>query len=315
MADNLPFRREMTFEYGVAAEVAPGVRRIVANNPSDLTYKGTNTYLIGSEEVAVIDPGPDLPEHIQSILAATSGEKISHILISHTHKDHTASVPALKQATGAAVMGFDPKDAPRGVAAVIDNGVEHQDQFVDFDFEADHYLCDGETVTGKDWTLEAIWTPGHAPDHMCYGLQGHRRVFTGDHIMGWNTTMVAPPEGTMAHYMKSLEKLLPRNDIEFFPGHGGRVTEPRRVVRTYLMHRQMREAAIMGCLKQGIGTVEGIVEKVYGTSKKDSIASYAAASSSVFAHVVFLYERGLVEPSGGVLAPDASYAPLPASSP
>ncbi len=315
MADNLPFRREMTFEYGVAAEVAPGVRRIVANNPGELTYKGTNTYLVGAGDVAVIDPGPDLPSHLQAILAATAQERVTHILITHTHKDHTAAVPALKAATGARVLAFDAGDAPRGVLAVLGDQVGQQDGFVDYAFRADHSLQDGEIISGESWTLEAIATPGHAPDHGCFALCGARRLFTGDHVMGWNTTMVAPPEGRMADFMASLEKLLPRDDIEFFPGHGGRVTTPRRVVRTYLMHRQMREQAIMSCLKQGIDTIEAIVEKVYGSTKKETTASYAAAASSVFAHVVFLIERGRVAACGGVVSPDASFVPLPAASP
>ncbi len=311
MADHLPFRRAMNFEYGVPREVAPGVRRIVAGNPGELTFKGTNTYIVGRGEIAVIDPGPALEEHVDAIIKATRGETITHILITHTHKDHSLAAPLLQQAAGGEICGFDCGSAPRGVLTELEGKVVLRDQFVDHGFRADRFLKEGEVVSGPGWQLEAIATPGHAPDHLCFGLAGQRRVFTGDHVMSWNTTMVAPPEGSMRDYIASLEKLLPRNDIEFFPGHGGRVLEPRRVVKTYLMHRQMREAAIHGCIKQGIGTIEGIVEKVY-KAKKESIAAYGAAASSVFAHVIYLAERGHVASVHGALSPDASYVPTPA---
>ncbi len=311
MADNLPFRQDMTFEYGVACEVAPGVRRVVANNPGELTFKGTNTYIVGRGEVAVIDPGPACAEHIDAIVKATRGETISHILVSHTHKDHSLAAPLLRQAAGGEICGFNAAEAPRGVLAEIDGKVALRDQFVDLGFQADRFLNDGDMLSGPNWRLEVLETPGHAPDHLCFGLVGQRRVFTGDHVMSWNTTMVAPPEGTMRAYMASLEKLLPRNDIEFFPGHGARVSEPRRVVKTYLMHRRMREAAIHGCIKQGIDTIEAIVEKVY-KARRESIASYAAAASSAFAHVIFLAERGHVASAHGALSPTSSFVPVPA---
>ncbi len=306
---NIAFRTEMNFDYGVPTEVAPNVRRIVANNPGPFTYKGTNTYLVGSGDVAVIDPGPDDPAHLNAIAEALDGERVSHILITHTHRDHTDAVAGLKERTGAPVLAFGETDKPRGARTTSPSGKA----FVDLGFEPDETVRDGDTIQGKNWALDAIHTPGHAPDHLCFALVGERTVLSGDHVMGWNTTVVAPPEGNMADYMSSLERVLERNDKVFLPGHGGRIETPRRVVKAYLMHRKMRESAIYGCVESGDQFIPQIVPKIYGNLDEKLVP---AAALSVLAHLEFLVDRGLVECQEHPVAIHSAYsvpqdAPLP----
>lgn len=287
-SSKLAFRTEMNFDYGVASEVAPGVRRIVANNPGPFTYKGTNTYIVGHGDVAVIDPGPDDGAHLKALSEALRGERITQILITHTHRDHTEAVVPLKDHSGAPVLAFGKTGKERGARTTSPSGKA----FVDLDLAPDEVLKDGDTIKGGDWALDAIHTPGHAPDHLCFALVGQRTVLSGDHVMGWNTTVVAPPEGSMADYISSLERLLDRNDKVFLPGHGGRIETPRRVVRAYLMHRKMRESAIYGCLESGDRFIPQIVPKIYG-SLDAKLAP--AAALSVLAHLEHLVERGLVQ--------------------
>lgn len=284
----LAFNSEMNFAYGVAVEVAPGVRRIVADNPGPFTFKGTNTYLVGRGDVAVIDPGPDHDAHIDAIAEATKGERISHILVTHTHRDHTDAVARLKDYSNAPVLAFGNTGKPRGARTTSPSGKA----FVDLEFTPDATLRDGDTLKGADWALDIIHTPGHAPDHLCFALQGRRTVFSGDHVMGWNTTVVAPPEGNMADYLASLERLLERRDKLFFPGHGGRIEMPQRVVRAYLMHRKMRESAIYACLKNGDRFIPQIVPKIYARLDSNLVP---AAALSVLAHLEYLVERDLVQ--------------------
>lgn len=284
----LTFNSEMNFDYGVAIEVAPGVRRMVANNPGPFTFKGTNTYIIGQGEVAVIDPGPDDAEHLGALTEALAGERISHILITHTHRDHTDGVSALKVHSNAPVFAFGETGRDRGARTTSPSGKA----FVDLDFMPDETLNDGDVIRGSDWALDVIHTPGHAPDHLCFALTGERTVFSGDHVMGWNTTVVAPPEGHMGDYLSSLERFLERKDKLFLPGHGGRIETPQRAVRAYLMHRKMRESAVFNCLESGDRFIPQIVAKIYkGLDSKLA----PAAALSVLAHLEFLVERGLVQ--------------------
>lgn len=282
------FNTEMTFEYDVVQDVAPGVRRIVANNPGPFTFKGTNTYLVGQGEVAVIDPGPEDPDHLNAILEAVSGERISHILITHTHRDHTDGIAPLREHTDAPVLAYGDTGKERGAMTTSPSGKA----FVDLGFEPDSLIRNGETIEGAGWALDAIFTPGHAPDHLCFALAGQRLVFSGDHVMGWSTTVVAPPEGNMGDYLTSLEKLMDRNDKVFFPGHGGRIETPQRAVRAYLMHRKMRESAIYGRLEDGDQFIPQIVAKIY-PSLDSKLAP--AAALSVLAHLELLVERGQVQ--------------------
>lgn len=297
----LAFSRTMVFEYGVPSEVAPGVRRVVANNPGPFTFKGTNTYIVGRGRVAVIDPGPDDEAHRRALLEAVRGERVTHILITHTHKDHTGSVAALKALTGAPVLACAPCGASRGIRDAGEAGRV----FVDEGLKPDEPLADGAMVRGEGWTLEAIHTPGHAPDHLCFALVGKRTVFSGDHVMGWNTTVVAPPEGRMADYLASLERLLERNDRLFLPGHGERIESPQRVVKAYIMHRKWRESAILACLADDCRTIPQIVARIYAGLETSLVG---AAALSVLAHLEHLIERGLVRSSGSATL-ESEFAP------
>ncbi|MGD9867600.1 MAG: MBL fold metallo-hydrolase [Hyphomicrobiales bacterium] len=286
-SSQLAFNREMNFEYGVAQQLVPGVRRVVANNPSPFTFKGTNTYIVGRGEVAVIDPGPEDQAHLDALMAALKGEQVTHILITHTHLDHTGNVAALKELTGARICSYGPVSGKRGVRTSSPSG----EAFVDKALVPDQKLAQGDTVRGEGWSLEALHTPGHAPDHLCFAYVGRRTVFSGDHVMGWNTTVVAPPEGRMGDYITSLELLLNRNDKVFFPGHGGRIELPQRVVRAYLMHRRWREQAVLSCLEDGMTFIPQIVSRIY-EGLHPSLAG--AAALSVLAHLEYLAQRGLV---------------------
>jgi len=285
LSSKIPFKEEMQFEYGVPRELVPGVRRLVANNGGPFTFKGTNTYLIGHKDIAVVDPGPDDPEHLEAILSASEGGEIAHIIVTHTHMDHTEGLDALRDATGAQTYGAHTPDAPRGTPTYSPT----ESDFVDRAFIPDIILEDGDLIKTDEWTLRAIHTPGHAPDHICLAALDQNILLSGDHVMAWNTSIVAPPEGNMNDYMTSLEKLLEHEHELFLPAHGATIERPRRVVRAYLVHRQMREGAILEAIRTGHNTIPNISEKVYSGID----AAYVnAAKLSVFAHVERLYASG-----------------------
>jgi glyoxylase-like metal-dependent hydrolase (beta-lactamase superfamily II) len=288
MAEELPFKKTMIFAYGEPRELAPGVVRIVANNPNHFTFKGTNTYLLGSgSTLALIDPGPDDPAHLKAILDTVGERKIGHVIITHTHRDHTDGMPALLAATGAKTVGFGRRVANRGTKRTSPSGGEYVEQ----DFIPDVPLVDGQRFEGDGWAITALHTPGHAPDHLCFALEGTKMLFSGDHVMGWSTSVVGPPEGNMGDFIRSLQRLTERKDELYFPGHGGQVPEPQRLVKAYLLHRRMREQAIVECIRQGKNTVRSIVPAIY---KDLDPKLLNAASLSVLAHVEHLIERGLV---------------------
>jgi glyoxylase-like metal-dependent hydrolase (beta-lactamase superfamily II) len=265
-------------------QVHPGVRRLLAPNPSPFTYTGTQTYIVGSGAVAVIDPGPDLAEHVAAILAATAGERIAAILCTHTHRDHSPASRPLAAAAGAPIVGCAPlaleDDGPRADAAF------------DFDYRPDRVLADGEALGGADWTLRAVATPGHTSNHLCFALEGTGDLFTGDHVMGWSTTVVSPPDGDMTAYMKSLDLLLGRDDKTYHPAHGPAVAEPHAHVRALIVHRRMREKQILAHLEAGEGRIEAMVETMY---RDIDPRLHPAAGRSVLAHLVDMASRGLVE--------------------
>jgi glyoxylase-like metal-dependent hydrolase (beta-lactamase superfamily II) len=287
MTEALPLKTTMSFAYGEPRELAPGVVRIVANNPSPFTFKGTNTYLVGAHSLCLIDPGPADTAHLSAILAAAGQRPISHIIITHTHRDHIDGLPALQARTAARTVGYPHKTGVRGGRRSSPSGAE----FVDREFIPDIALTDGQRLAGDGWALTAVHTPGHAPDHLCYALEGTGVLFSGDHVMGWNTSVVAPPEGNMGAYIRSLELLATRQDATYFPGHGGQVEDPQRLVRAYLLHRRLREQAVLECIRSGNSTVRGIVPVIYKGLDSRLIN---AASLSVLAHVEYLIERGLV---------------------
>ena len=288
MAEALPLRTTMNFAYGEPRELASGVVRIVANNPNHFTFKGTNTYLVGTRSLALIDPGPEDAAHLAAIMKAVAGRPITHVLITHTHRDHTDGMPALLAATsGAKTVGFGRRVANRGTKRTSPSGGEYVEQ----DFIPDPSPLAGQRLEGDGWALTALHTPGHAPDHLCFALEGTKILFSGDHVMGWNTSVVAPPEGSMGAYIRSLQRLTERSDELYFPGHGGQIEEPQRLVKAYLLHRRMREHAILECIREGNNTVRAIVPIIYkGLDPK----LLNAASLSALAHVEHLIERGLV---------------------
>ncbi len=288
MAEELPFKKTMIFAYGEPRELAPGVVRIVANNPNHFTFKGTNTYLLGAgPTLALIDPGPEDPAHLKAILDTVGERKISHVIITHTHRDHTDGMPALLAATGAKTVGFGHRATNRGTKRTSPSGGE----YVEEDFVPDVPLLDGQRLEGDGWAVTALHTPGHAPDHLCFALEGTKILFSGDHVMGWSTSVVGPPEGNMGDFIRSLQKLIDRGDEVYFPGHGGQIEEPKRLVKAYLLHRRMREQAIVECIRGGNNNVRAIVPIIYkGLDPK----LLNAASLSVLAHVEHLIERGLV---------------------
>jgi glyoxylase-like metal-dependent hydrolase (beta-lactamase superfamily II) len=288
MAEDIPFKKTIDFQYGVPRELVPGVVRIVANNPSPFTFKGTNTYIVGTANPVLIDPGPDDEAHFNAILQVLGGRPLSHILLTHTHRDHVDGLARLRAATGALACGFGRKAHEPGVQRKSASGSE----FVDQDFVPDIPLEDnGKLTTADGLVLTAVHTPGHAPDHLCFALGDTGSLFSGDHVMGWNTSVVAPPEGNMNAYMRSLERLLERKDSVFFPGHGGRIEQPARVVRAFIVHRNMREQAILDCIRAGPTTIPDIVTAVYRGLEPRLVN---AAALSVQAHVERLIERKLV---------------------
>ena len=291
MSDKLRFDRELDVKPGEVEQIAPGIRMLVAPNPGPFTFKGTNSYIVGEGEVAVIDPGPDIESHRAALLRALKDEKVTHIFLTHTHRDHSDGMAALVAATGAKTCGYGPTDSVRGTASQSPSGRD----FVDHSFFPDNCLRDGDRIDGASWALEAVHTPGHAPDHLCFAHRESSSLFTGDHIMGWNTSVIAPPEGRMTDYMRSLELLLERDDSAYWPGHGAPIRNTRRQVRAFLMHRKWRESAIFACLKDGPKSIGRIVPRIYETVDG---AVEAAAALSVLAHLELLVERGRVSCEG-----------------
>jgi glyoxylase-like metal-dependent hydrolase (beta-lactamase superfamily II) len=288
MAVDIPFRREFSFEYGRLEPIAPKIRRIVARNPSPFTFRGTGTYVVGEGEVAVIDPGPDLADHVEALLAGLAGERVTHILVTHTHRDHSPAARALQGATGAPTHGFGPHaGGRRGEPAVEEGG--------DWDFVPDITLRDGDPICGHGWRFEAVHTPGHTSNHLCFALPDSGVLFSGDHVMGWSTSVIAPPDGDMAAYLASLDKLLGRKDAVYWPTHGPAIAEPQDHVRAFLAHRREREAGILDCLRAGVRHIDGIVERLYAGLQP---GLRRAAGRSVHAHLIDLVGRGIVESEG-----------------
>ncbi len=284
----VPLLQEHEVIRGVATRMSPLVRRVVANNPSIFTCHGTGTFIVGHGEVAVIDAGPALERHVEALLDATRGETITHQFITHTHSDHSPAARLLKQATGAETWAYGP-------ARRTDDGMTPVDESEDDVFVPDHLLRHGERISGAGWTIEAVHTPGHASNHMCYALHEEATLFSGDHVMGWSTTVVSPPDGDMAAYLDSLERVLERGDAILRPTHGAAITDPATFVRALIDHRRMRDRQIIACLEDGIGTIPAMVERLYATTDR---RLFPAARRSVLAHIVHLVDQGLIEAGG-----------------
>ncbi|MBA2918443.1 MBL fold metallo-hydrolase [Sphingomonas sp. MAH-20] len=272
---------------GQVVELEPLVRRVLAGNPGPFTYTGTETYIIGRGEVAIIDPGPDDPAHVRALLDAVAGETVIAILCTHTHRDHSPAAPAVKAATGAPVMGCAP--------LVLEDLGPRADASFDDSYAPDRVMQDGEQVEGPGWTLEAVATPGHTSNHLCFALNETGALFSGDHVMGWSTTVVSPPDGDMAAYMASLDKLLARDDRIYYPAHGDPVGDPRRFVRGLAGHRKQREGQILRLLREGVDAIPAMVERMYvGLDPR----LHGAAGRSVLAHLIDLRDRGIAREDG-----------------
>jgi glyoxylase-like metal-dependent hydrolase (beta-lactamase superfamily II) len=275
-ASELHFDQSLPALYGVAQRLSPRIERLLAHNPSPFTFRGTGVYLVGDDKsVAVIDPGPNDPEHIKSLLAAIGTRKVDHILITHTHRDHSPAAAALKDVTGAKTYGYGPH-------ARHDGDVEEGG---DSDFTPDVTVRDGDMIESGSGRFHCVFTPGHTSNHMCYALEEEQALFTGDHVMGWSTTLVAPPDGNMGDYMKSLEKLIARKDSILYPTHGSPIVRPARFVRAYLSHRKMRESQIARAIKRGRNTVPLLVETLYAGL---SPALVRAARLTIEAHLLHM---------------------------
>ena len=295
---SIPFIRDMEFEYGAVAELSPLVRRVVARNPGPFTFHGTGTYIIGHEDVAIIDPGPADDAHIEALLYAVRGETVTHILVTHTHRDHSPAAASIKQATGAETFAFAAHGRERSVPGV--------EEGADFDFQPDNTMQDADMVSGPSWTVSAVYTPGHTSNHLCFSLNEEATLFSGDHVMGWSTSVIAPPDGHMADYLASLNKLLEREDRLFRPTHGPAITDPKPFVRAFLDHRAERTAQILRCLGRECNTIGEIVQMIY--ADHDS-RLHQAAAHSVLAHLIAMVDDGRVRCSD--LAPELSsrYSP------
>jgi glyoxylase-like metal-dependent hydrolase (beta-lactamase superfamily II) len=310
MSDDIAYNKVFDLVPGHPTEVAPGVRALVANNPGPFTFKGTVSYIIGRGKVAIVDPGPDDDAHIASLLAAVRGEIVTDIFVTHTHRDHSPAVPAIKAVTGATVYAEGPHRPARPLHIGETNRL---DASADMDFRPDVALADGTVVNGDGWTIEAIATPGHTANHMAYTLREADLIFSGDHVMAWSTSIVAPPDGAMSDYMTSLEKLARRSEPLYLPGHGGPVRAAPNFVRGYIRHRKGREESIIHRLARGAADIPTLVRAIYiGIDAR----LVGAAALSVLAHLEDLVARGIAV-TDGAPSIDGIYrltdAPLPAA--
>lgn len=323
----IPYVTDIDPAYGAVVELSPKVRRVVCNNPGRFTFTGTGTYIIGRGQVAVIDPGPDDDDHVAALLAAVAGEEISHIVITHTHRDHSPAAAALQTATGAPTFGFGPHPVPEPDAlaaarpttwdALLPTEEEleelkksmppakkkdarkahaEQDEPGDMDFAPDVEVHHGDLIRGGTWTLEGLHTPGHISNHLCFGLREEQALFTGDHVMGWSTSVIPPPDGSMAHYMTSLELLLDRDDRVYYPTHGPPVPDPVAFTRALIDHRLDRERQIVDCLASGPKTIPEMVTAMYTDTTPHIL--HMAAGQSVLSQLLWLVEKGTVQCDG-----------------
>ena len=291
MGVKIPFKRELEFEYGSVDEVEPGIRRVIANNPSPFTLYGTGTYILGTGSVAVIDPGPADPAHIQAILDALEGETISHVFVTHTHMDHSPGCALLRDHTDAPTYAFGPHGAGK-----LEEGVPVEEGG-DMEFRPDVLVSHGDVIEGGNWSVECVYTPGHTSNHMCFQLRESRALFTGDHVMGWSTSIISPPDGDMMAYMVSLELLLEREDRVYWPTHGPAITDPHTHVRAFIDHRKERADQIMACVEQGVSIIKDMVPIMYRDTPE---FMYPAAARSTLAAIEYLVKRGALNASDGI---------------
>ena len=284
------FDRSLDVAAGALVPLSPLVSRLLAPNPGPFTFKGTGVHIIGAgRQVAVIDPGPALPGHIAALRQALGTRQVSHILVTHTHRDHSPAAAALKAWSGAQIYGVTSPAAAASAEGLVDEAHDH-------DFAPDVIVSDGMLIGGDGFLLECVATPGHTANHMCYALVQEKALFSGDHVMGWSTSVIAPPDGDMGAYLASLEKLAARDERIFYPTHGSPIADPRDWLDQLIVHRRLREAQILAALARGAGTVAALVEKLYPDLAP---VLRPAAAQQVAAHLQLLQARDLVSPEGG----------------
>jgi glyoxylase-like metal-dependent hydrolase (beta-lactamase superfamily II) len=291
MTDEIPFDRQSP-ESGRLERVSPLIRRWVTDNPGPFTSTGTCVYVLGQGKVAVVDPGMGRDGEVDALLAALRGEQVGHIAITHTHRDHSPAARELKLKTGASILGCGPHRAARALHLGERNVL---DASADLDHRPDRELADGDGIEGQGYTLTAIATPGHTMNHLCFRLEEENALLSGDHVMAWSTSIVAPPDGSMGAYMASLEKLRGRPEAVYWPGHGGPVSDPQRFVRGLIGHRRMRESSILAALSKAQNTIPQLVAQLYAGLPPQL---KGAAGLSVYAHLEDLAGRGLVMTDG-----------------
>lgn len=285
----IPFVRTYDFEYGVAAQLSPLVQRVIANNPGPFTYTGTGVFIIGTDSVCVIDPGPTTPDHIAALDKALEGRTVSHIVVTHHHVDHSPLAKPLAEQHGCQVYGYGLQPTPP------QDGEVRLEAGDDLAFKPDVEIRNGHVINGDGWTLEAIHTPGHTSNHLCYALKEENTLFSGDHIMGWSTSVVSPPDGHMGDYLKSLQTVLGRNFETIRPTHGPAITDVQNFVQAYIDHRLARENQILGALDTGLHNIGEIVALLYKDVDK---RLHPAAAHSVLSHLIHLRETGRVTADG-----------------
>src|SRR6056300_58324 len=283
-----------SFEYGSSDQITPLVKRVIAKNPGPFTYTGTGTFIVGTKELAIIDPGPIDDDHLKAIIKTTGKNKISHIIVTHTHNDHSPLSKPLQEITGAPIYSYFNE--------AMDTKTNNQfEEGYDISFKPDVIVKDGDLINGFDWTLEAIHTPGHTSNHMCYSLLEEKILFSGDHVMGWSTTVIVPPDGDMDEYLKSLEKLLDRNDNIYLPTHGKQIDNPHDLVNKYIEHRINREEQIIKAIKSGNFKINEMVKIIY--SDVDP-GLHPAASMSTLAHLNGMIKNKIIKVNGKGLKAD-----------
>ena len=279
MATKIPYTFEYEYDYGTLQQLTPLVRRVTARNPSGFTFHGTGTYIIGTGNVAVVDPGPMLDDHIEALKTLLDGETISHILITHTHMDHSPAAAPLKEHWNTKTYGYGPHGAGK-----LEDGVQI-DEGGDMAFTPDVECRDGDVIAGDGWTVECVYTPGHTSNHLCFALKEEKALFTGDHVMGWSTSVIGPPDGDMTSYMQSLDKLLQRDDEIYWPTHGTYINDVKTYVQAFIDHRLDREQQILACLREGYDKITEMVPVMY-TETDEKL--FGAAARSVLAAMIRL---------------------------
>ncbi len=282
----MDFYKEINFKYAIPNQLTPLIRRVIARNPSNFTFHGTGTYIVGKGQVAVIDPGPLIPEHINSILTSTKNEKITHIFITHTHKDHSEAANYLKEITKAKTYGFGPH------AKSSYKVKDEYEESGDFSFIPDINLKDLQIIKTDNWSIQSFYTPGHCSNHLCYKLIEENRIFSGDHIMGWSTTVVSPPDGSMSDYMKSLYKISNLESKNLLPTHGPPILEPKKYIDKLIKHRIKRENKILETLASGAKDLEELLSIIYINTDK---SLHKAAKRSLLAQLFFLIEKNKIK--------------------